>query len=327
MQNFIDKGKYMDKPLISYVITAYNSEKFISEAIDCAFNQTYSPLEIIVSDDCSTDNTWRIIEEKVKAYNGTHKVKISRNEKNMGISQHMSKAYIELAQGEIIVAAHADDISLPERVEKSYQFLNSHPDCNAVSFAINYMNEEGEVVKGCQDFTDCDERYYGIGDGLKMGNIPAPSRAFYKEVMTTFGWLDKSCPTEDELITFRAQLMGKKNAYLKDELVFYRKHENSSSSILNFDKFPLSKIYKQLEVDANKAVMLKMISQQLCEKLLKHIRKQHKIRKCYREWLVSPSIITVLKIQFRFIPLKSKLYFFKLWLNSVLRSSNEQDNG
>lgn len=306
----------MSRPLISYVITAYNSENFIAEAMECAFNQTYSPLEIIVSDDCSRDRTWEIIEEKVKAYKGAHKIVLNRNKENMGISQHMSKAYIELAQGEIIVVGHADDISMPERVEKSYNFLSSHLDFNAVSFAINTTDENGNIIATCQDFKKCDERYYGLVDGLKIGNIPAPSRAFYKEVMTTFGWLNEDCPTEDELITFRAQLMGKKNAYLKDALVNYRKHEGSSSNIVNFDKFPLSKIYKQLETDAKRAVDLGFIDESTYASLLKDIRKGHRIRQCYRDWLVKPNLKTVIKIQFKNIPLKRKLHFFKRWLKN-----------
>lgn len=301
----------MGRPLISYVITAYNSERFIEEAMECAFSQTYSPLEIVVSDDCSKDNTWELIKKKAAEYKGPHKIVINRNEPNMGISQHMSKAYIDLAQGEIIVAAHADDISMPDRVEKSYQFLSEHLDCNAVSFALNIMDKNGEISSTCKDFQDCDERYYGFCEGLKMGNIPAPSRAFYKEVMTTFGWLNEDCPTEDELITFRAQLMGKKNAYLKDSMVYYRKHEGSSSNIVNFDKFPLSKIYKQLETDAEKAVRFGFITEEEKTKLLSDIAKGHKVRQCYRDYLVSPCFTTVWKIMFRAIPLRNKLIFLK----------------
>ena len=304
----------MDRPLISYVITAYNSEKFIAEAMECAFHQTYSPLEIIVSDDGSRDNTWAIIQKKASEYEGAHKLVINRNESNMGISQHMSKVYVDLAQGEIIVAAHADDVSLPERVEKTYEFLSSHPDCNAVSFALNIVDENGKALTVCKDFKDCNERYYGFIKGLKMGNIPAPSRAFYKEVMTTFGWLNEDCPTEDELITFRAQLMGKKNAYLKDPLVYYRKHEGSSSNFVNFDKFPLSKIYKQLETDAKKAVDLGFISEEEKTDILSDIAKGHKIRQCYRDYLVRPRFSTILKIMLKRIPLRNKLIFLHIHL-------------
>lgn len=53
----------MEKPLISYVVTAYNIERFVREAVECAFAQTYSPLEIVLSDDCSSDRTFEIMKK------------------------------------------------------------------------------------------------------------------------------------------------------------------------------------------------------------------------------------------------------------------------
>ena len=109
----------MNKPLISYVVTTYNIENYVEESVSCAFEQTYSPLEIVLSDDCSTDSTFEIMERMAKEYTGPHKIVLNRNEKNLGITKHMNRAYLELATGEIIVAAHGDDISKSERTEKS----------------------------------------------------------------------------------------------------------------------------------------------------------------------------------------------------------------
>ncbi|MDE6449425.1 MAG: glycosyltransferase family 2 protein, partial [Muribaculaceae bacterium] len=189
-----------EKSLVSYVITAYNIEEFIEEAIRCAFAQTYSPLEIVLSDDCSTDHTFEIMEEMTKNYIGPHTIKLNRNQTNMGITRHMNKAYLELASGDIIIAAHGDDTSIPERTSISCKFLQNHPDVTAVSLSMESIDAQGKAT-----FTDnacvANTRYY---DFTKGGNIPAPSRAFYKKVMTTFGPLNDDCPTEDELITGRA---------------------------------------------------------------------------------------------------------------------------
>ena len=305
-----------ERPLISYVITAYNSEKYIKEAIECAFNQTYQPLQIVLSDDCSKDETFNIMQQMASVYKGQAQIKLNRNEVNMGISQHMSKAYIDLADGEIIVVAHADDISKPDRVEKSYEYFCENPKCNVVSFAITHVDSNKQVIKKSSDFNKVTDRYvYKLDEDSKsVANVPAPSRAFKKEVMTTFGYLDKECTTEDELITFRALLMGGENAYLKYDAVLYRKHENSESNIINFDKYPLFKIYNQLKRDAEKAVELGFITQEFCDKVLKIIQRAHKIRQCYRDWLVKPKLSTVLKIQFKNIPLRAKLSFYKKWL-------------
>lgn len=101
-------------PLVSFVLLAYKQEAFIREAVEGAFSQTYSPLEIIISDDCSPDRTFDIIREMAAAYQGPHKVIINRNETNLGIGAHVEKAF-RMARGEWIVAAAGDDISLPDR--------------------------------------------------------------------------------------------------------------------------------------------------------------------------------------------------------------------
>lgn len=75
----------MSNPLVSYVLTAYNVEEFIEESVKCAFSQTYENLEIILSDDCSTDNTFNIMKKMADEYDGPHKIVLNRNEKNLGI--------------------------------------------------------------------------------------------------------------------------------------------------------------------------------------------------------------------------------------------------
>lgn len=58
----------MEMPLVSYVLTAYNIENFIEESVKCAFNQTYQNLEIVLSDDCSTDKTFDIMKKMADEY-------------------------------------------------------------------------------------------------------------------------------------------------------------------------------------------------------------------------------------------------------------------
>jgi glycosyltransferase involved in cell wall biosynthesis len=59
-----------DRPLVTFALFTYNRERYIREAVEGAFSQTYSPLEIILSDDCSSDSTFEIIREMAGAYVG-----------------------------------------------------------------------------------------------------------------------------------------------------------------------------------------------------------------------------------------------------------------
>lgn len=295
----------MNRPLISYVVTAYNIEGFIRESIECAFAQTYSPLEIILSDDCSSDNTYKIMEEMAKSYKGPHKVKLNRNPQNLGITRHMNKAYLELAEGEIIIAAHGDDVSLPERTQLSYEFLRDNPDVTAVSLSMKSIDSCGRE-NGTDDACVDSIRFYDFESG---GNIPAPSRAFYKKVMTTFGPLADDCPTEDELITTRALMMGR-NAFLPNIGVYYRKHQGSCSNPENFAKFPLEKILKQQINDMRMAVSIGLITAEQKERHTTALEKGLERRKIYRKYFAERSFRCLTQILISpYFPLRSKIYF------------------
>lgn len=267
----------MDKPLISYVVTTYNIEKFVEESVKCAFAQTYSPLEIVLSDDCSTDRTYDIMRQLAEEYTGPHRIVLNRNEENLGITRHMNKAYLELASGEIIIAAHGDDISEPGRTELSYRYLIENPDVTALSFSVDAIDENGKIVKQHSSTVDYVHRY----SFTSGGNIPAPSRAFYKRVMTEFGPLNDDCPTEDELISFRSLMLGD-NAFFPEHMVKYRKHKGSSSNPENFAKFPLEFILKQQNDDMQKAIDKGWLTEEQRKTMYERLYKNMLIRKRYR---------------------------------------------
>ena len=278
----------MKKPLISYVLTAYNLENYIRQSIECAFAQTYSPLQIVLSDDCSTDRTFDIMKEMAEAYQGPHSIKLNRNSRNLGITQHMNKAYLELADGEIIVAAHGDDLSVPDRTSVCYDYLSQHPACTAVSGGMQAVmhQEDGSIIPAPGHSAVVRKIHTYRFDSC--ANIPAPSRCFYKRVMEEFGPLHPSCPTEDELISFRALMLGE-NAFLPEVLVTYRKHAGSNSNISNFAKFPLSKILEQQLRDMLLGVEKGFISDEQMLAMTQRLIANKAKRECYRRYLTHPT--------------------------------------
>lgn len=103
-----------EKPLVTFALFAYNQEKYIREAVKGAFAQTYSPLEIILSDDCSTDRTFEIIREMAASYQGPHKIILNCNDSNMGLGPHLFNV-ARMASGELFIAAAGDDVSFADR--------------------------------------------------------------------------------------------------------------------------------------------------------------------------------------------------------------------
>ena len=100
-----DSNRTSGKSSIGLRIHAcYNQEQYITEAVEGMLAQTYSPLEIIISDDCSTDRTWEILQKIKDNYTGQHQLAIHRNEKNLRIIRNLCTAF-HLAHGELVIKA------------------------------------------------------------------------------------------------------------------------------------------------------------------------------------------------------------------------------
>jgi len=108
------------KPLVSFCLMCFNQERYIADALRGAFSQTYRPLEIVISDDASTDGSWPLIERAVAEYRrrpDAAEVVLSRNKENVGDIGNWHRL-CRLAKGVLIVKADGDDVSLPERTER-----------------------------------------------------------------------------------------------------------------------------------------------------------------------------------------------------------------
>jgi len=112
----------MREPLISIVLCTYNGEKFLSEQLDSIITQSYKKLEIIIIDDCSTDNTADIINGYAKKDN---RIKLFFNEVNLGFNKNFEKA-LGLATGEYVAISDQDDIWLPQKIQLLFDNIKSN---------------------------------------------------------------------------------------------------------------------------------------------------------------------------------------------------------
>lgn len=111
-------------PKVSVLMTSYNTDSYIEEAIQSILKQTYTDFELIIVDDASADNSWNIITHYQKQNN---KIRCYKNNNNLGISQTRNKL-IDLAQWEYIAWLDSDDKAKHSRLKKQTDFLNTHPD-------------------------------------------------------------------------------------------------------------------------------------------------------------------------------------------------------
>ena len=116
-------------PRLSILIPAYNAEKFIAKTIDSVLAQTYTDWELIIVEDKSTDNSYRII----KQYEARcpEKIKAFQNDTNLGMMLNWNKG-IDLCKSELFVKLDADDIWLPTFLEKSIAVLDQYPEVGLV---------------------------------------------------------------------------------------------------------------------------------------------------------------------------------------------------
>ena len=105
--------------LVSVLLSTYNSEETLGESINSLLNQTYKNLEILISDDGSTDSTKEICK---KFQLKDERILLSSNKKNVGLTKSLNNL-AQKASGSLIARHDADDISLPNRIEEQIQFM------------------------------------------------------------------------------------------------------------------------------------------------------------------------------------------------------------
>lgn len=115
--------------LVSVVMPSYNTEQYIADSIESVFKQTYTNWELIIVDDCSTDNTDTVVAK----YLHDKRVKYMKNEKNSGAAVSRNRALRE-AKGRWIAFLDSDDLWLPHKLEKQICFMEEH------SYHFSYTN-------------------------------------------------------------------------------------------------------------------------------------------------------------------------------------------
>ena len=134
------------KPLISVVMSVYNGDQFLAEAIESILHQSWRDFEFIIVDDASRDTTSQILEQYQKQDDRIH---LLRNEVNSGLGCSLQKG-VEAARGRFIARMDADDISLPDRFEKQLNYLINHSEIKILGSGLLLIDENGKVVTQMQ---------------------------------------------------------------------------------------------------------------------------------------------------------------------------------
>ncbi|MGC1402099.1 MAG: glycosyltransferase [Thermodesulfobacteriota bacterium] len=126
-------------PQVSVILTSYNHEKYIREAIDSVLAQTFNDFDLIIWDDASSDKSWEIINSFIDV-----RIARYRNAQNMR-GGNINRA-LKVVLGEYIAIHHSDDIWEPDKLERQVAFLNNHPDIGAVFTNALAIGEDGSLL-------------------------------------------------------------------------------------------------------------------------------------------------------------------------------------
>ncbi len=210
-------------PKISVIMSVYNGEDYLAETIESVINQTFTDWELIIINDCSTDSTGEILESFSKR---DERVKVHTNEVNLRLPASLNKA-ISLCTGKYIARMDADDICLPERLEKQYAFMEENEDVSLSS--CRFMTLKNGVVSsgGCGGRCDFDSLKAML---LVTNPILHPGVIAKAEVMKEFKYDTSFTCTEDLELWTRMASANNKIQILPEYLLMYRLHDKQITS-------------------------------------------------------------------------------------------------
>lgn len=234
-----EKGLSFIKTKISVAMCTYNGEKYIIEQLNSILNQTIPPEEIIICDDCSTDNTENLV--KNIASNNYTDIKFIKNKKNLGSSKNFEKA-ISLCSYDIIFLSDQDDIWLPNKVKIIIKtFKNKDVD---LVFSNAYLTDENLNILKYDLFKSLnfDQKKIDIIESEKAFNLLLKTNyatgatiAFKKSLLDVFFPLPDIW-VHDHYLAFVCSI-SKKIYPIKSKLIYYRQHNNQQIGTLNINNF------------------------------------------------------------------------------------------
>ena len=127
-------------PKVSVIMGIYNCADTLEEAVSCIINQSFTDWELIMCDDCSSDETYKIAQQIAKR---DERIIVLKNEKNLTLAPTLNKC-AKVAKGKCLARMDGDDICDLDRFQKEYNFLESHPEYALVSCNMILFDDEGE---------------------------------------------------------------------------------------------------------------------------------------------------------------------------------------
>jgi glycosyltransferase involved in cell wall biosynthesis len=213
-------------PLISVALVTYNHREFIRETLESVLAQNYPNLEIIVSDDASTDDTLTIVEDFAKESKLTWK--ILKSDENKGITANHNKALLACT-GKYIAWLGGDDLMLPGKLAKQVRLMEVEPECVICYHDLDvFQSETGESLRW---YSEGDQpREGGLATLVKYGAINGGSSNMIRRSASPGFFEPRISTASDWLYYVQCLSGGGKMQYIDEVLGRYRRHRGNITS-------------------------------------------------------------------------------------------------
>lgn len=198
--------------MISVIMSVFNGEEFISQAIDSVLNQSYEDFELLITNDCSTDKTLDIME----GYSDK-RIRIINNSVQKGLTDNLI-AMVLSAKGEYIARLDADDYCALDRFQKQVEYLKKHPDVFMVASYAAAIGDKSGFVKLPTECAD-------IHANLLFQNIIVHSSVMFHNDPQVYNYDSSFKKSQDYDLWDRVVADGLKMAIIPEQLVYYRYHQ------------------------------------------------------------------------------------------------------
>lgn len=214
----------MISPKVTVLMSIYNGQKYLRQAINSILGQTFKDFEFLIINDGSTDRSVEIVQ----SYKDS-RIRLVHNDQNIGLTKSLNRG-LELAQGEYTARMDVDDVSLPKRLEKQAQYLDTNPEVCVIGCWWRAI-DDNDAFLSCVHLPvhsyECAFMMFEKGE-QPVGHPCVMYRT--AEIRRLGGYNPEYCVTQDAELWFRVNAYGHSFANIPKILVLYRIHRHQISS-------------------------------------------------------------------------------------------------
>lgn len=250
-------------PLVSIIVLTYNSSKYVLETLESAKTQTYQNIELIISDDCSTDNTLEFckewLEQNKERFVRTELITV---EKNTGIAPNCNRG-LYAAKGEWVKFIAGDDLLIDKCIDKCVNYTLNNEDCKVLFSRIYYLKDNKLFEDTIPAIFQMESKKQYLKT-ITGSSIKAPSSFLSTETLKSINGFDEKYPFIEDVPLWIRLSKQKYHFYLLEKfLVIYRVHDENISM-----NYKAKNYINLLYFESNRKLLKKVIIPELKKKKL-----------------------------------------------------------